>query len=305
MLRHRFDSCPKTSLPFFVLVLGLAQTTSGHATETVTYYYTDGAGNVLATTDAAGNINSSSDYRPFGIRQIGVAVNGPAYAGHYEDMESNLVYMKARYYDPEIGRFLSTDPDDVKPGRVESISKFAYAANNPFKFADDTGKRIVVIENASAPHANSHSIADAIADANTTRAGATVIAQLEASDAVNVITPAGRREGSTTIPTDGSGRLNQDGTKSEGTGTVIKIQMGTEKVNVSNKPGEVGNPEKVSPGEKVVHEGEHGVMFNNGTMPAKSATDPNTGNPAAEQPAMEKENQYRQEKDLDGTRQVY
>ncbi|WP_369928840.1 RHS repeat-associated core domain-containing protein [Xanthomonas sp. NCPPB 2632] len=113
----------------------------GHAAETVTYYYTDQQGTVLATADAAGNVLSNTDYRPYGTISRGTPVEGPGYAGHVEDTDSGLVYMQARYYDPSVGRFLSVDPVTTKAGTPTEFGRFTYTANDPIGKVDPDGKQ--------------------------------------------------------------------------------------------------------------------------------------------------------------------
>jgi uncharacterized protein RhaS with RHS repeats len=52
--------------------------------------------------------------------------------------------MQARYYDPVIGRFYSSDPVDaqtfLKQGNVHGFNRYAYANNNPYRYKDPTGK---------------------------------------------------------------------------------------------------------------------------------------------------------------------
>ena len=91
------------------------------AAETTTYVLTDVQGTVLAREDAQGNIIARYDYRPYGKQQTGPVAAGPGYTGHVEDPDTGLVYMQQRYYDPEMGGFLSTDPVMPDPG-------------NPFNF---------------------------------------------------------------------------------------------------------------------------------------------------------------------------
>lgn len=109
-----------------VALLGLMAGVA-HATETVTYYYTSPQGTVLATADAAGNITSTADYRPYGTQALGAPSAGPGYAGHVNDPDSGLIYMQARYYDPTIGRFLSVDPHESKAASPAGFNRFAYA----------------------------------------------------------------------------------------------------------------------------------------------------------------------------------
>ena len=55
------------------------------------------------------------------------------YCGEYTDDETGLIYLRNRYYDPAIGRFITEDP--AKDG----LNWYAYTNNNPLKYADPTG----------------------------------------------------------------------------------------------------------------------------------------------------------------------
>ena len=50
------------------------------------------------------------------------------------------MYMQARYYDPVIGRFYSNDPKGtasfLSEGKIQGFNRYAYAANNPYKYVD-------------------------------------------------------------------------------------------------------------------------------------------------------------------------
>ncbi|WP_285403035.1 RHS repeat-associated core domain-containing protein [Luteibacter sp. ME-Dv--P-043b] len=111
-----------------------------HAAETITYYYTSPQGTVLAKADASGNIVSNADYRPYGTQVLGTLEQGPGYTGHLNDVDSGLVYMQARYYDPDVGRFLSIDPVAIKPGSLVDVNRFGYANDNPVTFQDPSGR---------------------------------------------------------------------------------------------------------------------------------------------------------------------
>jgi len=50
-----------------------------------------------------------------------------------------LIYMNARYYMPEIGRFISPDTIVPEPGNPQSFNRYAYALNNPIKYNDPSG----------------------------------------------------------------------------------------------------------------------------------------------------------------------
>ena len=122
-----------------LLWLGWALVGVAHA-GTVTYVYTDPQGTPLAEADASGNITATYDYTPYGSQALGTAPNGPGYTGHVNDPDTGLVYMQARYYDPSVGRFISTDPVGPSVGNAFNFNRFAYANNNPIVNDDPTGR---------------------------------------------------------------------------------------------------------------------------------------------------------------------
>jgi RHS repeat-associated protein len=109
---------------------------------TVTYVYTDPQGTPLAEADANGNITARFEYTPYGVSvlSMGAAPNGVGYTGHVNDPETGLVYMQARYYDAEVGRFLSVDPVGAREGAIFLFNRYNYAENNPIKNVDPDGK---------------------------------------------------------------------------------------------------------------------------------------------------------------------
>ncbi|HET8554289.1 MAG TPA: RHS repeat-associated core domain-containing protein [Rhodanobacteraceae bacterium] len=122
------------------LMTGAAYAQQSNTKTTVTYFLTDAQGNVLATTDAQGNITARYTYRPYGTQQSGPTNAGPGYTGHVNDPNTGLVYMQQRYYDPDIGRFISPDPIGPAAGNVFNFNRYAYANNNPIKFTDPDGR---------------------------------------------------------------------------------------------------------------------------------------------------------------------
>jgi RHS repeat-associated protein len=127
---------------FSCLLLLWAQLGVSETTET-TYYIPDASGSPVAAMDEAGNIKWRKHYKPFGeeIEQDEASKdNRIGYTGHVHDRSTGLTYMGARYYDPEIGRFLSMDPAAVRAGDPRTFNRFAYAANSPYKFIDPDGK---------------------------------------------------------------------------------------------------------------------------------------------------------------------
>jgi len=124
----------------------LATVGSVQAAESVTYYYTSPQGTVLATADAAGNVLSTADYRPYGAQALGAPVPGPGYTGHVNDVDSGLTYMQARYYDPNSGRFLSVDPEEAGAGDAFAFGRYSYGGLNPVVNIDPDGRQSCVPE---------------------------------------------------------------------------------------------------------------------------------------------------------------
>ncbi|WP_319561737.1 RHS repeat-associated core domain-containing protein [Marispirochaeta sp.] len=99
------------------------------------YYHTDHLGTIEAATDASGTEVWSANYSAFGevLATTGSLDQEPVYTGKGYDDEVGLYYYNARWYDPELGRFISEDP--IKDG----VNWYVYVSNNPLKFVDPTG----------------------------------------------------------------------------------------------------------------------------------------------------------------------
>ena len=91
-------------------------------------------------TKADGAKDDGAVYRPYG-KQLGFAGSTPqtkGYIGQRLDDESGLMYLHARYYDPQLGRFIQADPSDpVAPG--VGVDRYAYAFDNPVAYLDPSG----------------------------------------------------------------------------------------------------------------------------------------------------------------------
>ena len=123
--------------------LGLVSLTS--ADQTSTYYQFDALGSTADLTDTAGSVVDSYSYLPFGGIQsaIATAMNSLQFVGAsgVTSQIDGLSYMRARFYDPTLGRFMSQDP--LGPANRAS-GPYTYANNNPESYVDPTGYQSVV-----------------------------------------------------------------------------------------------------------------------------------------------------------------
>jgi len=127
--------------------LGLAVSASAQTT-IVEYVHTDALGSPVAVTDASGAViqSQSQVYEPYGAPISHGPTDGPGFTGHVEDSATGLTYMQQRYYDPQLARFLSTDPVTA-PKSPRAFNRFSYAINNPYKFTDPDGRAALITQN--------------------------------------------------------------------------------------------------------------------------------------------------------------
>lgn len=116
----------------------LAQVNSG-SPETVTYIHTDHLGTPRFGTNSAGTSVWSWTNDAFGISTpSGAATINLRMAGQYYDSESSLFYNWNRYYNPTIGRYISSDPIGLEGG----LNTFGYAFQNPTSLIDPSGTAV-------------------------------------------------------------------------------------------------------------------------------------------------------------------
>jgi RHS repeat-associated protein len=104
---------------------------------TLKYYL----GSIRVTTRYAPLTTNFSNYGPYGnplTTNGSTILNGKAYIDERFDPETGLQYLHARYYDPNLGRFLSPDTYDPTLAGVD-INRYAYAGNDPVNGSDPTG----------------------------------------------------------------------------------------------------------------------------------------------------------------------
>ncbi|MFA5119283.1 MAG: RHS repeat-associated core domain-containing protein [Candidatus Omnitrophota bacterium] len=104
------------------------------------YYHSDHLGSSNVITNQSGAQIESVEYTPYGtIAQItGSDVVKHKFTGKELD-NTGLYYYGARYYDPEIGRFVTSDPTIQRPYDPQDLNRYAYCRNNPINLVDPSG----------------------------------------------------------------------------------------------------------------------------------------------------------------------
>ena len=113
------------------------------------FYYSDDLGSITAVADGTGRVLETYDYDDYGkptvrdgagvVRSQSAIGNDRLFTGNKLDPESGWYYYKARYLDPEAGRFVTRDPIGAWTDGRNSGNAFSYAGNNPRTLIDPFG----------------------------------------------------------------------------------------------------------------------------------------------------------------------
>lgn len=144
-------------LSLFMLMLGVNPQAQAEMNlepgTTVIFYHYDLLGSPVMVSDHKGKTLWFENTKPFGESTgkfspggmphqdnlFPESVSEPGYTGHTEDRQTGLTYMKARYYDPVVGRFYSNDPVGFLIDSPLSFNRYSYVSNNPYRYTDPTG----------------------------------------------------------------------------------------------------------------------------------------------------------------------
>lgn len=130
----------------------LIATVERAGTATTTHIiHTDHLGGTTAVTNADGDIVQAIDYYPYGSLRINdrntTLDEGRKFTGHEYDIVPTLYYMRARYYDPSRGQFVSQDSafwEEVERllEDPQQLNSYSYARNNPLRYTDPDGRNV-------------------------------------------------------------------------------------------------------------------------------------------------------------------
>jgi RHS repeat-associated protein len=115
---------------------------------TPSFYQYDGGGNVRQLTNIAGAVTDRYEYDAFGNEfTVSGGSNTPnemMYRGEQFDSDLGLYYLRARYYNPATGRFLSFDPNAGKLIDPKTLHKYLYANGDPVNRIDPHGREAML-----------------------------------------------------------------------------------------------------------------------------------------------------------------
>jgi len=105
----------------------------------VSYLYGDQLGSVSVVADSSGNLVSRTYYEPWGeIRDTeGTSPTDYAYTG--QKQEGDIYFYNARWYDPQLGRFMQADTIVPIAQGTQAFDRYAYVNNNPMRYTDPSG----------------------------------------------------------------------------------------------------------------------------------------------------------------------
>ena len=116
------------------------------------YYLTDPHGNVVQLTDESGKVIKTYEYDSFGneVKPDGKDDNPFRYCGEYYDKETGEIYLRARYYQPAAGRFLTRDTYTGEEDELLSLNLYTYCENDGLNNVDPDGhkKKAIILVGA-------------------------------------------------------------------------------------------------------------------------------------------------------------
>lgn len=136
---------------FYIVAAGAAvaaRIIEGNLSKTY-YLHGDRMGSVVAVTDAAKTVVEKHGFDAYGLARAAdwasnavtpFALATRGFTGHEHDVDTGLINMNARLYDPRLGRFMTPDPVTPDLTNPQALNRYSYVLNNPLRYDDPTGK---------------------------------------------------------------------------------------------------------------------------------------------------------------------
>jgi len=112
----------------------------------LSYVLADGQGSTRALADGAGTLTDTYRYDAYGtlLARTGSTADSFLYTGQQYDAATGLYDLRARYYRPTTGRFLSRDTLAPDPQQPEQADRYAYVGGHPITMQDPSGHEEIV-----------------------------------------------------------------------------------------------------------------------------------------------------------------
>lgn len=151
---------------FFAASVG---SSSSFATEVTKYYVSDKLSQSSLVFDGSGNLVGQERLKSFGEVDVSNRASEEwhhSYHGKQRHTSHGLIDFGARFYDPELGRFLTIDPRGFRESSPDSFNRYAFANNNPYRYTDPDGRVVETAWDFANIGIGAHSLANNIASKN-------------------------------------------------------------------------------------------------------------------------------------------
>ena len=128
--------------PVEYIFFGGARIARRDASGNVTYYFWDQVGSTRTITDATGHLCYDADFYPFGGERtpyVNTCAQSYKFSGMERDSETQNDHTMFRYYESNLGRWLSPDPLAGDVTNPQSLNRYAYVMNSPCSYTDPLG----------------------------------------------------------------------------------------------------------------------------------------------------------------------
>lgn len=103
------------------------------------FYHPDHLGSTTLITDSSGFAVENTTYTPFGEEVLGGNLDFKGYTGQFDDEPTGQMYYGTRYYKPQTGQFIQADPTVQYLYNPQSLNRYSYVRNNPYRYIDPSG----------------------------------------------------------------------------------------------------------------------------------------------------------------------
>ncbi len=124
-----------------LILMGMFLCPQVYASSVIYYMYDKPAHSITSVVDNTGAVVNAYKYNSFGgiISKTEEINNIYTYAAEQDDAETGFIFLRNRYYSPDIGRFVTKDLLYGVKEVPQTINSYAYVSNNPIRFTDPLG----------------------------------------------------------------------------------------------------------------------------------------------------------------------